>query len=382
MRSHALVVFGNNCKFLMDRRSLLEKASAKFKEVIVVSEIGSSPFGLHDLVGRVIHFRKVNLSWSMIFIFADLFRLLGQLFVIRSKGVRFSWLSYSIRGHCLAWVSALILGSTRRVMVVNGLGSLLWKGQPKIVRSIVVAIYIIIGKRADHLIFHNEYDRRYFRAVKILSYQDSSIVFGSGVEEQFMRRDISDVELMHRFNWPRQIAFMGRFVEEKGVSRFVELAGAAAEAYALDTIVFKIYGNGETGRRNYALRPNDKKNCLVFAGNYSRDQLPKIFNEMFVLVVPSRREGCSRVIMEALAAGVPVIASDVSGCNHLVRCQTINLRISKHFKSAANDLLVLKELMDVTEPAYFDMVRRNLKIAARNFSNEDVEDIIIQALEA
>ncbi|WP_041458988.1 glycosyltransferase family 4 protein [Ammonifex degensii] len=50
---------------------------------------------------------------------------------------------------------------------------------------------------------------------------------------------------------------------------------------------------------------------------YRRD-VPQILRESDLAVLTSRREGLSRFIMEAMAAGLPVVATDVRGCRDLV----------------------------------------------------------------
>ena len=49
-----------------------------------------------------------------------------------------------------------------------------------------------------------------------------------------------------------------------------------------------------------------------------RDDVPALLSEADVLVVPSRWEGFGLVALEGMAAGVPVIASDVGGLGQLV----------------------------------------------------------------
>lgn len=50
----------------------------------------------------------------------------------------------------------------------------------------------------------------------------------------------------------------------------------------------------------------------------SRSDVPELLNAMDIFVLPSLSEGLSNSILEAMAAGVPVIASDVGGNSELV----------------------------------------------------------------
>lgn len=53
-----------------------------------------------------------------------------------------------------------------------------------------------------------------------------------------------------------------------------------------------------------------------FAG--ARDDVPQLMQSMDVFVLPSLAEGISNTIMEAMASGLPVIATDVGGSSELV----------------------------------------------------------------
>ncbi len=79
---------------------------------------------------------------------------------------------------------------------------------------------------------------------------------------------------------------------------------------------------------------------IEFLGYISRKELDVFLNEVDLFVLPTKAEGLPRVIIEAMAKGLPTITTPVSGCPEL---------ISQHFLVEYDDVACLadriKELM-------------------------------------
>ena len=80
-------------------------------------------------------------------------------------------------------------------------------------------------------------------------------------------------------------------------------------------IYYLICGRGE---REDSLKKlaSDAKVNLILAGY--RSDVPEVLAAADLFIFPSLREGLPRALMEAMAAGVPVIASDIRGNNDLI----------------------------------------------------------------
>ncbi|MBI4142800.1 glycosyltransferase [Candidatus Uhrbacteria bacterium] len=101
------------------------------------------------------------------------------------------------------------------------------------------------------------------------------------------------------------VLFVGRLVEEKGIADFCDAAGR------LTHISFVVIGSGPIGRR----LPN-----VEWRGARPAEEITKSLATARMLVVPSRwYENAPYVVLEAMAAGVPVIASNIGGLPELVR---------------------------------------------------------------
>jgi glycosyltransferase involved in cell wall biosynthesis len=113
--------------------------------------------------------------------------------------------------------------------------------------------------------------------------------------------------------------FVGRFVDFKG---FAIATGAFLKLAALNPNVRLmlvgardgLHPTGLTSAQEDALRNSPQIRDLGF-----RTDVPACLAAADVMIFPSRREGMSVCLMEALASGLPVITSDARGCRDVVR---------------------------------------------------------------
>ena len=116
----------------------------------------------------------------------------------------------------------------------------------------------------------------------------------------------------------RDLLFVGRLEERKGV-HFLLDAMALLKARGSD-VRLKIVGNGpqkEALQRQTAALSLEA--VVTFAGTKDEAGVAEALRHADLLVVPSLSEGLPVVIMEAMASGVPVVASAVDGNPELVR---------------------------------------------------------------
>jgi glycosyltransferase involved in cell wall biosynthesis len=111
------------------------------------------------------------------------------------------------------------------------------------------------------------------------------------------------------------VGFVGRLSPEKGPEVFVRAALMLRER--LPSARFVIVGDGPLRESMVALaaqyRLDDR---LHFAG--VRDDMPAVYRELDVAVSTSHSEAMPLAIMEALASGVPVVATRVGGVPDLI----------------------------------------------------------------
>ena len=145
-------------------------------------------------------------------------------------------------------------------------------------------------------------------------------------------------------NWPKsklQIIENGAFVPESytistekpvrfgSVGRMIELKGQLILMEALKILASKssvendkvfalnFFGSGPLESRLSDIAKELPDNLVTFHGQ--EKNIDKIYENIDVLVVASESEGLSMVIIEAMARGIPVIATDVGGNPTLVK---------------------------------------------------------------
>lgn len=105
------------------------------------------------------------------------------------------------------------------------------------------------------------------------------------------------------------VGFVGGLHEYKGV---IDLAEATERSERDFTVVFA--GDGPE-RERLRKRLGDR---AVFLGAVPYDEMPALYHALDIFVLPSHTEGIPRTILEAQAAGTPVIATHVGGVPDIV----------------------------------------------------------------
>ncbi len=118
------------------------------------------------------------------------------------------------------------------------------------------------------------------------------------------------------------IGFVGRLVREKGVYDLVEaMRSVRSQHVTAVLLVVGSQGEGERSRDSESafhrfIDEQGLDDAVVLAG--FRENVEKYYAVMDVFVLPSHREGMPRSIIEAMASGKPVVASDIRGCREEV----------------------------------------------------------------
>lgn len=112
---------------------------------------------------------------------------------------------------------------------------------------------------------------------------------------------------------------VGRLIERKGQAHLLKaLAQVKREGLNSIRVTFAGTGDAEAGLKaeTAALGLDDR---VVFAGVVAQEDMPSLYREADVFVLPSQNEGMSMAWMEAMASGLPLIVTETGGTHELVR---------------------------------------------------------------
>ncbi len=115
-----------------------------------------------------------------------------------------------------------------------------------------------------------------------------------------------DDSLLQRFSrFEKKLLVVSRLEKEKNIELAIR---AFAHAYSKSECLIIVGEGNERGRLEFLARELDLEGFIFFEGAHDPAPYYKIAD---VLLVPSHYEGYGLVIVEALAAGIPVLSTDV-----------------------------------------------------------------------
>ncbi|TXF90965.1 glycosyltransferase family 4 protein [Neolewinella aurantiaca] len=198
----------------------------------------------------------------------------------------------------------------RNISTLTGLGYTFLSGGWA--NGLVRSMYRIALRHAAAVLFHNHDDRQLFLDGGLVTEAQSQVVAGSGLQ-------LDDYPLSpYEEAIPNRFLFVARLLTDKGIREYVAAAEAAREVNP--ELSFHILGpldpENPAGIKAEELERWVAEGIIAYDG-VSADVWPHLARAS-VVVLPSYREGCPRVLLEGGAVGRPLLTTDVPGCRAVV----------------------------------------------------------------
>jgi glycosyltransferase involved in cell wall biosynthesis len=161
------------------------------------------------------------------------------------------------------------------------------------------------------LIFQNQYDRDQILSLTRSPLQETRLIRGSGV-------NLTDCMMLPEPSGTPIVVMAARLLRDKGVVEFVE----AARILHRSGISLRFWLVGEPDLENptslskKAIQVWREEGIVEFLGH--RKDVPEIYAQAHIVVLPSYREGLPKSLIEAAACGRAVVTTDVPGCRDAI----------------------------------------------------------------
>ncbi|MEM2179039.1 MAG: glycosyltransferase family 4 protein [Candidatus Methanomethylicaceae archaeon] len=265
--------------------------------------------------------RLKNLSFSIF----SLFKTIGRKYDI-------------IHAHNLPSIIPMKFAKGKKILTLHGIYS--------------EQIKLLHGKFLGKIsIWFEEKSLKWADKITVVSKKAREYYLGRGFEVEYIPNAI-DLKIIPEKGikeYDKQIVYVGRLSKEKGVDILIKAFEEIEDCHLL------IIGDGP--ERNTLIKFAKGNPRIHFLGYKPREEAIKYIKGSDILVLPSRQEGLSTTILEAMACKTPVIATNVGGNPEIIEHMKTGILVKseniQEIKEAIKLLLENKELAKkIKEEAY------------------------------
>lgn len=238
------------------------------------------------------------------------FLLVLELYWIYKKIQPDVILHYTIKPNIYGTIAASLLGIPA-VNNVCGLGTMFLKDN--LVSRIAIALYRIAFRFPKTIFFQNSYDKELFINRKIVNKSVCDVLPGSGINFNVFKPGKSEGNKQFTF------LLISRLIYDKGILEYID----AIDSLKNQGIDAKFQLLGQVDEEHKRGIPSNtiqqwiEKNQVEYLG--TTDDVKAFINKADCIVLPSYREGTPKTLLEAASMGKPIVATDVPGCNNVVK---------------------------------------------------------------
>lgn len=280
-----------------------------------------------------------------------------------------AWLSWTIKPNVYGSLAAGLAGIPA-FPNVSGLGTAFIRRN--LLTLVAQQLYRTGFRRAPTVFFQNRDDRAEFVSGGLVRDAQARILPGSGIDPEKWQAKSADRPGRRRF------LMLSRVVADKGVREFVE----AARLVRRDWPDARFILMGEVAPPNRTAIPAEEVAAWVADGIIElrepvADVRPDIAEADFI-VLPSYREGLSRVLLEAAAMGRPIVTTDVTGCRDVVTENENGFLCAP--MDAASLAGALGKACAVSDADWQKLAKNSRARVVADFTEERVAELYLQAM--
>ena len=262
------------------------------------------------------------------------------------------------------------LFNIKTIVTITGLGTAFIANNW--ITRLVVSLYKFALSSVSTVFFQNTDDMDLFLSKSLVDLQTCKLTPGSGIDvSQFPYKSLPSGNTL-------SFILIARMLWDKGVGEYVEAARVIKKKYP--NTRFQLLGPLGVENRTAISREQMaiwvEEGCVEYLGE-TRD-IKKYIEKVSCVVLPSYREGTSRVLLEAASMGRPLIASNVPGCREVVEDQVtgflFNLKDSYDLSEKIERMIIMKpeerEIMGIYGREKVD----------KNFNTDIVNKIYLDAI--
>ncbi len=310
-----VILFANTDWYLYNfRLPLLQALTAAGAEVVLFSPPGDYVRRLQNSGFRWVPVEMQRRSLNPIGQLALLWRLYLLFRRERPAVVHL----FTVKCVALGGIAARLAHVPKRIHAIAGLGSVFTAKRHRWLREIVTrALRLAMAGRGSQLIVQNPDDARLITAAGILAADKVELIRGSGVDGARFRRP-ADAQTDRPDGKPVNVLFAARLLWAKGVREYVRAAAALHDKPA-QFLLAGTPDNGNPDTVDDAFLADCARQSNVDVLGHVED-MAALLQRVDLVVLPSRYgEGVPRILVEAAAAGLPLVAFDVAGSREIVR---------------------------------------------------------------
>lgn len=165
------------------------------------------------------------------------------------------------------------------------------------------------------------------------------------------------------------VLMVGRLVQQKNIERQIEIFLRLAKR-GEERIVLHIVGDGpeRDHLEDLARRSGILNRTVFFLGWCERDAMPQYYHAADVFLMTSDFEGMPNVVLEAMAAGLAIVATDAPGTDELVRTGENGYLVARdHLKDIDETLIRLR-----SDPAMLTKLQTGSRARVASYTWESV----------